>query len=216
VIKEKDKAKANEPRPVTMLLSDGCIEDMTSLLFTSVVSNLSTIVGYNIDGEPLPAPRPLSVLEKMRNWVDPYGLLCIKCTSSVNIIFRVRLKCAKDTIDYVIKTIITALLSSPLQTHTSHRHTHEHTHTYVYNPLQTSLSLSQPWRTTPQHTPTAKCLGDTSVHGQLVVRGLAWAQHINEPWKILVYAGAYIIFSVGFDITIIALLGDAVLAIGES
>jgi hypothetical protein len=54
------------------------------------------------------------------------------------------------------------------------------------------------------------------VHGQLVVRGLAWAQHINEPWKILVYAGAYIIFSVGFDITIIALLGDAVLAVGES
>lgn len=47
-------------------------------------------------------------------------------------------------------------------------------------------------------------------------RGRAWGAHIKETWTILVYVGAYIIFSVGFDITICALLGDAVLAIGES
>lgn len=57
---------------------------------------------------------------------------------------------------------------------------------------------------------------DSSVHGQLVLRGRAWGAHISETWTILVYVGAYIIFSVGFDITICALLGDAVLAIGES
>jgi hypothetical protein len=59
-------------------------------------------------------------------------------------------------------------------------------------------------------------LKDATVHGQLVKSGRAWADHINEPWNILVCVGAYIIFSVGFDITICALLGDAVLAIGQS
>jgi hypothetical protein len=54
------------------------------------------------------------------------------------------------------------------------------------------------------------------VHSQLVRRGRAWGAHITETWTILVYVGAYIIFSVGFDITICSLLGDAVLAIGES
>lgn len=56
---------------------------------------------------------------------------------------------------------------------------------------------------------------DHSVHGQLVQRGKAWANHISEPWKILVYVGAYIILSVGLELTICSLLGDAVLAIGE-
>jgi hypothetical protein len=36
-----------------MLLSDGCIEDMNSLLMTTMVTNLSTIVGYDLDGNPL-------------------------------------------------------------------------------------------------------------------------------------------------------------------
>ena len=65
-----------------------------------------------------------------------------------------------------------------------------------------------------QFTPPTAIPHDQSVHGQLVHRGRAWADHITEPWKILVYVGAYIIFSVGFDLTIFALLGDAVLAIG--
>lgn len=53
------------------------------------------------------------------------------------------------------------------------------------------------------------------MHGQLVKSGRAWGDHINEPWNILVCVGAYIIFSVGFDITICALCGDAVLALGK-
>lgn len=52
------------------------------------------------------------------------------------------------------------------------------------------------------------------MHGQLVARGRAWGAHIAEPWRILVCAGAYIILSVGLEITVCALLGDAVLAIG--
>ena len=68
--------------------------------------------------------------------------------------------------------------------------------------------------TSIQLTPPTAIPHDQSVHGQLVHRGRAWADHITEPWKILVYVGAYIIFSVGFDLTIFALLGDAVLAIG--
>jgi hypothetical protein len=36
-----------------MLLSDGCIEDMDSLLMTTMVANLSTIVGNDINGNPL-------------------------------------------------------------------------------------------------------------------------------------------------------------------
>lgn len=36
-----------------MLLSDGCIEDMNSLLMTTMVTDLSTIVGYDLDGNPL-------------------------------------------------------------------------------------------------------------------------------------------------------------------
>ena len=94
------------------------------------------------------------------------------------------------------QTILSFFPHSHPDPHTHHRPQTHHPHTLTYYHV-------------------AKSLGDTSVHGQLVARGLAWAQHINETWKILVYAGAYIIFSVGFDITIIALLGDAVLAIGE-
>ena len=58
-------------------------------------------------------------------------------------------------------------------------------------------------------------LKDATVHGQLVKSGRAWGDHINEPWNILVCVGVYIIFSVGFDITICALCGDAVLAMGQ-
>jgi hypothetical protein len=47
----------------------------------------------------------------------------------------------------------------------------------------------------------------------LIEQGLAWAAHINEPWHILVLVGIYIIISVGIDITIFAIIGDAILAI---
>jgi hypothetical protein len=51
--------------PIVMLLSDGCIEDMDSLLQTTIVNNLSTIVGYDINGNPL---KTVKVMEKkLRN-----------------------------------------------------------------------------------------------------------------------------------------------------
>ena len=55
-----------------------------------------------------------------------------------------------------------------------------------------------------------------SVHSQLVHRGKAWADHISEPWKILVYVGIYIILSVGLELTVCSLLGTAVLTIGTN
>lgn len=54
--KEKEREKEKEESAVVMLLSDGCIEDITSMLFTTVVHNLSMIVGHNIDGLPLAPP----------------------------------------------------------------------------------------------------------------------------------------------------------------
>jgi hypothetical protein len=54
---------------------------------------------------------------------------------------------------------------------------------------------------------------DYSVHRALVRQGRVWADHINEPWKVLVLAGLYIIISVGFGLPIIGLLADAFLAI---
>ena len=78
--------------------------------------------------------------------------------------------------------------------------------TYTYND---NISLFLSLCLLDQH------LKDSTVHGQLVKSGRAWGNHINEPWNILVCVGAYIIFSVGFDITICALCGDAVLAMGQ-
>jgi hypothetical protein len=48
---------------------------------------------------------------------------------------------------------------------------------------------------------------------QLVFRGHAWADHINEPWSCLVLAGTYITLSVGLGLPIFGLLADAVIAI---
>ena len=57
--REKEREKEKEGSLVVMLLSDGCIEDITSMLFTTVVHNLTVIVGHNIDGQPLnPSPSP--------------------------------------------------------------------------------------------------------------------------------------------------------------
>lgn len=74
--KEKDKEKGS---PVLMMLSDGCIEDMSSMLFTTVVANLSVIVGHDIDGQPLPLPsdpigRP-TLMTRLQRTLDPYDLL---------------------------------------------------------------------------------------------------------------------------------------------
>ena len=63
-----------QPSGMIMQLSDGCIEDMGSLLFTSVVSNLSVIVGYDIDGKPINESKPLTALQRMAGILDPYGL----------------------------------------------------------------------------------------------------------------------------------------------
>jgi hypothetical protein len=74
--KEREKEKEKEDSMVVMLLSDGCIEDITSMLFTTVVHNLSVIVGHNIDGLPLTPPPSarLSFLAKVMKTLGPLGL----------------------------------------------------------------------------------------------------------------------------------------------
>jgi hypothetical protein len=129
------KTKANN---LLMLLSDGCIEDINSLLLTTVVTNLCNITGFDIDGNLMEKPEPQSTFQKVLRCVDPYGILG------------------------------------------------DLGHEYEK---------------------------DDSVHGQLVKRGRAWGAHLNEPWRILCFAGAYIILSVGFQLTVCSLLGDMVLAI---
>jgi uncharacterized membrane protein YgcG len=52
-----------------------------------------------------------------------------------------------------------------------------------------------------------------SVNAALVARGRAWAEHINESWKVLVLAGLYIFISVGFGLPIVGLLADAFIAV---
>ena len=78
--KEKEKEKEKEKSPVLMMLSDGCIEDMSSMLFTTVVANLSVIVGHDIDGQPLPLPSSSShiqptILERLQRTLDPLDFL---------------------------------------------------------------------------------------------------------------------------------------------
>jgi hypothetical protein len=77
--KEKEKEKEEKGSPVLMMLSDGCIEDMSSMLFTTVVANLSVIVGHDIDGQPLPLPsdpigRP-TLMTRLQKTLDPCDLL---------------------------------------------------------------------------------------------------------------------------------------------
>ena len=89
VEKEKEGANQSQPlpqslplntpsSPVIMLLSDGCIEDISSLLFTTVVANLSAIVGHDIDGQPLYIPKRLSTLQCIASFLDPYGFMGIR------------------------------------------------------------------------------------------------------------------------------------------
>jgi hypothetical protein len=50
-------------------------------------------------------------------------------------------------------------------------------------------------------------------HEHLVAQGIAWSEHVNEPWHMLVLCGLYIIVSVGCSITFFGIIGDAILAI---
>jgi hypothetical protein len=128
-----------------MLLSDGCIEDMNSLLMTTMVTNLSTIVGYDLDGNAL---KSVKIIDK-------------KLQKGDNLLYSVCHELA------------------------------------VYIGIQKEQEVK-------------------SVHANLVLRGQAWGAHVNEPWRILCMVGTYIILSVGFQLTICALAGDAVLAIVRS
>ena len=89
VEKEREGTNPSQPLPqslplkapsssVIMLLSDGCIEDISSLLFTTVVANLSAIVGHDIDGQPINIPKRLTTLQSIAAFFDPYGLMGVK------------------------------------------------------------------------------------------------------------------------------------------
>ena len=54
---------------------------------------------------------------------------------------------------------------------------------------------------------------DSATNKQLVTQGKRWAVHINEPWKIIVIIGFYIIISVGFNLTIVRMVADAIVSI---
>ena len=52
-----------------------------------------------------------------------------------------------------------------------------------------------------------------STNAMLVAQGKKWAEHVQEPWCVLVLAGTYIIFSVGLNLPIFGLFADAIKAI---
>ena len=54
---------------------------------------------------------------------------------------------------------------------------------------------------------------NNAVHEALIQRGKNWANHINEPWQVMVLVAVYFIISVGFGMPIFGLLGDAFVAI---
>jgi hypothetical protein len=54
---------------------------------------------------------------------------------------------------------------------------------------------------------------DNSVHQALVAQGRKWAEHVNEPWKVLVIAGLYIFLSVALGLPICGLIADALVKI---
>ena len=135
---------------VVMLLSDGCIEDMESLLTTTVVPNLSVIVGHDLSG------RPITPKEQMQ----------LPFHRPIELVLR------------LIRRLFVMHVDAP-----------------DYKKL----------------TPATG-----SVHAELVHSGRTWADHLNEPWRMLVFAGFYIIFSVGFGLPIVGLLADAVAAIIEA
>ncbi len=54
---------------------------------------------------------------------------------------------------------------------------------------------------------------DHSPHAQLVKQGKAWAAHVNEPWNVLLAVGLYLLISIGLNLPIFGLIGDAIVAI---
>jgi hypothetical protein len=64
------------------------------------------------------------------------------------------------------------------------------------------------------NTPVGKTLNNngnpTDIHGKLVKSGHQWADHINEPWHVLVAVAIYIFISVGLGVTLFCGIGDAI------
>eukprot|EP01038_Epipyxis_sp_PR26KG_P011709 gene11709-15674_t len=108
---------------IVMNLTDGCIEDIKSLLVENIVPNISRIVGYDSMGNRLAS-------------------------------------------NLVANTEEENLRSNPLK-----------------------------------------------IHNALVEQGRAWADHINEPWNILVAVGIYITISVGLGIPIFGTCVDIIIMI---
>eukprot|EP01038_Epipyxis_sp_PR26KG_P007438 gene7438-10134_t len=108
---------------IVMNLTDGCIEDIKSLLIGNIVPNISRIVGYDSLGNRLSS-------------------------------------------QIVVNSEEESLRSNPLK-----------------------------------------------IHNTLVAQGRAWADHISEPWNILVAVGIYITISVGFGIPIFGTCVDIIIII---
>ena len=53
-----------ERSAVLMMLSNGCIDDMQSLLSTSVIPALESIVGYGANGKPVESPCNKQLVER--------------------------------------------------------------------------------------------------------------------------------------------------------
>ena len=54
---------------------------------------------------------------------------------------------------------------------------------------------------------------ESPINKQVIAQGRQWAVHINEPWRVIVIIGCYIIISVGLNLTIVRMIADAVVAI---
>ena len=67
-----------------------------------------------------------------------------------------------------------------------------------------------------QLTPKAGSNAPGSTHATLVAQGKCWAEHIQEPWCVLVLASSYIIFSVGLNVPLFGVLSDVAVAIARA
>lgn len=63
--------------------------------------------------------------------------------------------------------------------------------------------------------PKADLQHEPTTHDQLVAKGRMWAEHINEPWRVLVLAGAWILFSVTLGVPLFGTTATVLASIGN-
>jgi hypothetical protein len=146
-----------------MLLSDGCIEDMDSLLQTTIVNNLSTIVGYDVDGNPL---KTVKVMEKKLRNADN---LLYSIFHDLSVFFKYKT-------EYEVET--GALFFKYFCEYYIHKCIYDLSCTCIY----TNISLYYMFILCI-YSYVSLYTYESIVHATLVLRGQAWGAHVNEPWR---------------------------------